>query len=374
MGQKIPESKKLENNNILKIDIIPAYQKRSRYPLSKVAESIKYIPLKTSSDYILDDYLKKIIITKKEIFVSVFGDCVYRFSINGEFLNKIGKIGRGPEECIKPKDMILDSANHQVIILDEDKLVSYGFDGSFIKKWPLGFSSGNLIQLDANTILLNDLDYLFKKPGDRFSFKFYTLKNNQVISKVACDKEDKIPFSICTPIMYAFNHQSYLKDYWSDTIYQIIDPYTLKAYAVVETGKFNYRDSDDKAILTGASSSDDTWIIDIVNISETNRFIFIVSNKGLFYYDKVQKETFCCNFKIEDNDATLFANDLTKGPDLSSFIYNYAIDNNSQVSYKTALSFFEKGSRRLKPGLDRSLNDLHSDDNQVLELINYKPK
>jgi hypothetical protein len=148
----------------------------------------------------------------------------------------------------------------------------------------------------------------------------------------------------------------------------------LKACAVIETGKFNYRVSDDKAILTGSSSSDDTWIIDIVNISETDRFIFIVSNKGLFAYDKVQKETFCCSFKIEDNDATLFANDLTNGPDLSSFIYNYKIDNNSQVSYKTALSFFEKGSGRLKPGIDRSLNDLHSDDNQVLVIISYKPK
>ncbi len=254
--------------------------------------------------------------------------------------------------------MELDSANHRVIILDENKLVIYDFDGSFIKKISLGFSSGNMMQFGNKTILLNDLDYLFKKPGDRFSFKFFSLDRIQVISKVQCEKKDKIPFSICNPIMYSFNRQSFIKDYWSDTIYQVIDPYTLKAHAVVQTGKFKYRESDDKAIFTGVDNSGDALIIDIVNISETNRFIFLVSNMGLFVYDKVQKETFCCNFKILDNVATLFTNDLTKGPDLSSFIYSYPIDNNTQVSYTTAISFFDKDSGRLKSGLDRALDDL----------------
>jgi hypothetical protein len=372
IAQKVPISKKHKAATVFNIDLHSAYQKRDNFPLSKIVESIIYIPLETTDKNILDEYLRRIVITKSEIFVFVFGQGVYRFTSNGKFVNKIGRVGRGPAECVKPKDMTLDSVNKYVILLDENKLVKYDYGGSFIKKYPLGFTSESILQIQDNMMLLNDMDYLFKNPGERFSFKFFSLEQNRTISKVTCEKKDKIPFSICNPIMYNYNNQKYIKDYWSDTIYQVIDPYNLKAYAALQTGKFRYRDSDDKSIYTGNANPEDTWVVDIPYISETDRFIFLISNNGLFVYDKALNETICCNFKIVDNNASLFKNDLTKGPDLQTFIYNNTLNNNTQVSYNNALDFFENNSIKLKSGLDKSLKNLSPDDNQVLVIIKFK--
>jgi hypothetical protein len=374
LGQKVPVGKKHKTSDVLNIDLRSASQKGDNLQLSKIAESIRYIPLETSDKNILNDYLRKIVITKTYIFVLAFGQGAYRFTINGKFINKIGRIGRGPEECVKPIDMVLDSINKYVILLDEDKIVKYDFSGGFIKKYPSGFASGSMLQYNENIMLLNDMDYLFKNPKERFSFKFFSLERNNTLSKIACENKDKIPFSICNPIMYNYDNQKYIKDYWSDTIYQVIDPYNLEAYAVIQTGKFKYRENDDKSVFTGVMNPDESWIVDITYISETDRFIFLVSNKGLFVFDKVQKDTFCCNFIIKDNKASLFKNDLTNGPDLQTFIYNNSLDNNTQISYNTALDFFEKSSKILKSGLGKSLNNLRPDDNQVLVIIKFKTR
>lgn len=373
-GQKVPISRKQNSENVFNIDLRAGYQKLDNFSLSKIAESIKYIQLETIDKNILGEYLKRIYITSTDIFVFDFTSGAYRFSLDGKFINKIGRIGRGPEECIQPVDMILDSINKHVIFLDKDKIVKYDYSGKFIKKLPLGFDSNNMLLYHNKLLLLDDAYYMYQKPKERFSLKFYSEENQKVISKVPCEKKDKIPFSICNPIMYDYNNQKYIKDYWSDTIYQIIDPYNLKAYAVIQTGKFKYRENDDKSVFTGVINPDESWIVDIPYISETDRYIFLVSNKGLFVYDKVQKDTFCCNFIIEDNKASLFKNDLTNGPDLQTFIYNNTLDNNTQISYNTALDFFEKSSQNLKSGLDKSLNNLRPDDNQVLVIIKFKTR
>lgn len=373
-GQKVPISSKQNSEHVFNIDLLSGYQKQDNFPLSKIAESIKYIQLETNDKNILGEYLKRIYITSTEIFVFDFTFGAYRFSLNGKFINKIGRIGRGPEECIQPVDMILDSINKHVIFLDKGKIVKYDYSGKFIKKLPLGFDSMNMLLYHNKLLLLDDAYYMYQKPKERFSLKFYSEENQKVISKVPCEKKDKIPFSISMPIMYNYNNKTYIKDYWSDTIYQVIDPYNLKAYAVIQTGKFNYREIDDKSVFTGVTNPDDKWVIDITYISETDRYIFLVSNKGLFVFDKVQNDTFCCNFVNENGNYSLFKNDLTSGPNLKAFFYNNPLNNNTQITYNTALSFFNSNTNIPKPSLDKSLINLKPDDNQVLVIVRFKTK
>lgn len=375
-GQKVPVCLKHDNKDIIRIDLYSAYQKRDNYPLSRIAESLEYIPLETNEKNLLGESLKPICITSKEIFVFDFGKGTYRFTLDGKFINKIGKIGRGPQECVKPIGMSLDSINKNIYLLDSgvDKLVKYDFRGNFINKYPLDYDAFEMLLSEDNIFLLGDAYYSFQKPGDRFSIRFFSEEKQKVISKVACEKKDKIPYSICRPIMYNYNNQTYIKDYWSDTIYQVIDPYNLKAYAVIQTGKLKYREDDDKSMFPGGAKPEDTWIVDINYISETDRFIFFVSNKGLFVYDKIQKETICCNLSIVNNVASHFSNDLTTGPNPKVFIYNNIVDNNTQVSFNTALSFFDQNSNKLIAGLDKSLKDLTPFGNPVLVIIKFKTR
>ncbi len=369
-GQKVPVSKKHEADNIHQIDLYKAYQKRDDFPLSMITESLEYIHLETNEKCLLGGYLKRIFITSNDIFLFDFGVAAYRFTKSGKFINKIGRFGRGPEECQKPIDMVLDTTNQQVILLDYDKLVTYNYNGEFINRNSLNIKSNGIHRTSTGYCILSSSHYMYAKPGERFSMFFITTDQEKLISKIACEKKDKIPFCICNPIMYRYNQNTFVKDYWGDTIYRVIDPLNLKAYAAINTGKLKHRDNDDHSLVTGEKSLGDKWVVGITYISETGRFIFLTSNKGLFIHDKISKETHCCSFRQNKDQWYLFNNDLTSGPDLMSFIYVHPINNNCFVTYNYAHDFFtEEG--KLKPGLDKSLKKLKPDDNPVLILVKF---
>lgn len=370
--QKVPVCKKLGTEDIINIDLYKAYQNRDEYRLSAFVESLEYIPLETTKKCLLGEYLKRIIKTAEDIFIFDYGHGVYRFSVNGKFINKIGRIGKGPGECLKPKDMVLDTFNHHVILLDHDKLVKYDYRGNFINSYTLKNRANSMLRINDENLLVNNMFYLYAKSGKRFSMFFFSQEQKKEISKIACEKKDKIPFCICDPVMYSYKHQTFVKDYWEDTIYKVTDPYTLNAYAVINTGKLKHRDNDDKSIVTGEKNIGDTWIVDITYISETGRYIFLTSNKGLFVYDKRNYETRCCNFRKENEQWVVFDNDLTVGPDLMSFIHVHPVDANTFITYNYAHNFFnENGS--IKSGLPTSLKKLNPGDNPVLVLLKFKP-
>ncbi len=275
-GQKVPTCVKHPGKAQLEIDLYPAYQKRDSYPLSKIAESLDYIPLETTENNLLGEYLQTICLTSEGIFAFDYAQGVYRFTHDGKFINKIGRVGRGPSECVKPIGMVLDSISKFIILLDHDKLVKYDYDGKFIKNYKLNFGANEILLAKDRKLLLNDMFYNYQKTSDRFSVHFFSLETGKTISKFACEKRDKIPFSICHPIMYNNDGQTFIKDYWSDTIYKVIDPFNLETYAIINTGRFKHRDIDDRSVITGKINPEDTWIVDITNISETDRFFFYI--------------------------------------------------------------------------------------------------
>jgi hypothetical protein len=372
LGQKVPTCIKHSSKAKFEIDLYPAFQRSDTYPLSMVAESLEYIPLELTENNLLGEYLKTIYITSDGIFVFDYAHGVYRFTREGKYLNKIGRVGRGPGECVKPIGMVLDSINKSVIFLDHDRLVKYDYEGNFLKNHKLNFNANEILITKDGDLLLNDMYYPSQKPDARFSLQFFSETSDKLVSKVSCEVKDQIPFGISNPSMYNYNGQTFIKDYWSDTIYQVIDPFNLKTYAIINTGRLKHRYSDDKSMIKGGKNLNDSWVIDITYISETDRFIFLTSNKGLFIYDKVSNDTFCCNYEKENNQYSLFRNDLTPGPNIKTFLYNYPISNNIQISYNTALSFFDKSSKKLLTGLDSSLRNLDPNNNQVLVIIKFK--
>ena len=370
-GQKVPICQKQRTGDVINIDLYQAYLNYDNFPLSTVVESLEYIPIETNGKCLLGESMKRVFITTNEIFIFDY-NAVFRFSRSGKFINKIGRIGKGPGECLKPIDMVLDTLNQNVILLDHDKLVKYDYKGNFINSHTLKNRSNSMLQINDEDLLVNNMFYLYAKPGERFSMFFFSQEQKKEISKIACEKKDKIPFCICDPVMYTHNHQAFVKDYWGDTIYKVIDPFTLKAYVAINTGKLKHRDNDDKSIVTGEKNPGDTWVVDITYISETSRYIFLTSNKGLFIYDKKNKETRCCNFRKENEQWVIFNNDLTAGPDLMPFIHVHPVGIASFVTYNYAHNFFNENGT-IKSGLPPSLKKLNPNDNPVLVLIKFNP-
>jgi 6-bladed beta-propeller len=370
-GQKASLCKKHNSGNVYEIDVYSAFKEKKTYPLSEIAESIEYIPLEKTEDCIIGPDPGNIFITSTDIFVFDFKMC-YRFDRNGKFRNRIGKIGRGPEEVIRPFDITVDSINHWVYLLDNERLVRYNYEGKFIKAFKLGFTSMQMLFLNSQEVLLDDISYPYAKPGKRFSAKFFSVDKSKVISNFECDKDDKIPFSICIPSMYKFNGDSYFKDYWDDMIYHVQDASNLKAYAAIETGKLKLRDFDDKSLITGEESAKDKTVIDISFISETDKFIFITANKGLFIYNKNTGKTICAEHIKEDEVWHNFTNDITGGPGTKSNSFPKSpVQNNVFVTYHNAYEFFVVAGKESSQIKQLKLL-LSPNDNPVLALVRIK--
>ena len=75
-GQKVPVMKKFASGKEYKIDLYTAYQNRAPIlQTGQFAEDIEFIPLETTDDCLLGDFLTNIVVTKENIIVFDYEGC-----------------------------------------------------------------------------------------------------------------------------------------------------------------------------------------------------------------------------------------------------------------------------------------------------------
>lgn len=371
-AQKVPKSKKLKTEPEYIIDLYAAFKNAKTYPLSLVAEEIEYIPLEKTKDCLLNDYLKNIFFDEKNILVFDFERC-YRFNLEGKFINKIGKKGRGPGEYNRPMNIAVDDNKKVVYFQDHKRILKYNYDGEFLTEYQTEISSNNILRYDEGILLLNDQYYQHAEPGNRFSIRFFSEEKGTQIAKVDCPKKDKIPFAMDWPNMYNFDGKSFLRDYWDDTIFKIQNPLSIIPYATINKGKLKLRDNDDKSVFNGKKNSGEELVLEINFIAEVDRFIFLTTSKGLFCFDKRTKETRCVEIHKNGEKWQNFTNDLTGGP--TFFPNNFPrlpVNNSTIVTFNHAYEFFEDGIDTNNTQIKELLKTLQPDDNPVLVLVKTK--
>jgi|GEM_PF-4456792 len=370
-AQKVPVAKKQKAENIIQIDLYDAWQNAKVYPLSTIAESVEYIPLETTEDCLLGEYLPYIFIDENEIIVFDYA-YAYRFTPEGKFLNKIGKNGRGPGEYNRPMGITVDPNQQAVYFEDRGKIVKYAYNGDFLKEYTVAVKTSKILQYSEDVFLVNRMMYSYADPGERFSMYFLSEQKEKLISRIECPKKDKIPFAIDHPVMYNYNGNTFVKDYWDNTVFMVENPFSLAPYALLNTGRLKHRDKDDQQPFGGENRGDEL-VLSINYMSESDRYIFMLSNKGMFFFDKILDENFCCEFSQTGEKWYNFENNLTGGPTLipTSFPMN-AVENNTFVTFNHAYEFFEDGIDTSNPKIRKLLQNLEPDDNPVLVLVKLK--
>ncbi len=370
-AQKVPVSKKLKSETKYTINLYEAYKETKSYPLSMIAESVEYISLETTSECLLGEYLNNIFMDKNEIIVFDF-EYAYRFSREGKFLNKIGKKGRGPGEYNRPMGIAIEPSTECIYFLDSNRLLQYTYSGEFIKEFDLDIKAMKILKYQKGIFLVDDMFYQYAKPEKRFSIRFFSEEDGKQIAKVECPKKDKIPFSIDMPVMYNFNGNTFVKDYWDNTVFEVSDPLHLTEYAFINTGKLKAREKDDKSVFTGKENQGEELVIAINNMAESERYIFMTSNKGLFFYDKSLSETYCCQYSQTGEKWSNFKDDIASGPDLISSFPKNNIKKNTYATFNNAYEFFEDGVDSSNPAIKKLKQNLQPDDNPVLVLVKLK--
>jgi len=137
-----------------KEEIISIHHKiKDKALISEFAQSIKYIPLTTSDEVLIDEIIR-IINSDKNIYVAD-KSTLYKFSDKGLFVSKIAKKGSGAGEYNSISDFQIDKEGKAWILSRTNKaLYQFSWEGELIKTIDLDCQVSNIFLIDNNIMAL----------------------------------------------------------------------------------------------------------------------------------------------------------------------------------------------------------------------------
>lgn len=335
--------------------------------LNELASDIRYVPLETTDDCLMNNEFYIMQYTGEDIITSG----IFHFDKNGKFLNKIGSKGQGPEEYLQDLFAFGDWKNKLLYVQNWTTLTCYGFDGTFVRSIPtpqLNMGAAGLF--DENHILYsNDIYYADK--ANPIQLYMVDSQNGKTVSKWRGHLEENKKYGMILTsrdFMYNYDNSLFYKPALENVIFKILSP---KKRQLVY--KF---DCSGKDIDVSADEVDPKKRFQFLSVywaKETAQYLFVnygmknISRLGI--YDK-EKKTFT-NVTIKDN--------LAGGYDIHPA---WTSDNNHLLMVYYAGGLLQDKEKRYSTGLlperkkelDELLKNIKEDDNPVVILVTLKPK
>ena len=335
--------------------------------LNELASDIRYVPLETTDDCLMNNEFYIMQYTGEDIITSG----IFHFDKNGKFLNKIGSKGQGPEEYLQGLFAFGDWKNKLLYVQNWTTLTCYGFDGTFVRSVPtpqLNMGAAGLF--DENHILYsNDIYYADK--ANPIQLYMVDSQNGKTVSKLRGHLEENKKYGMILTsrdFMYNYDNSLFYKPALENVIFKILSP---KKRQLVY--KF---DCSGKDIDVSADEVDPKKRFQFLSVywaKETAQYLFVnygmknISRLGI--YDK-EKKTFT-NVTIKDN--------LAGGYDIHPA---WTSDDNHLLMVYYAGGLLQDKEKRYSTGLlperkkelDELLKNIKEDDNPVVILVTLKPK
>lgn len=335
--------------------------------LNELASDIRYVPLETTDDCLMNNEFYIMQYTGEDIITSG----IFHFDKNGKFLNKIGSKGQGPEEYLQGLFAFGDWKNKLLYVQNWTTLTCYGFDGTFVRSVPtpqLNMGAAGLF--DENHILYsNDIYYADK--ANPIQLYMVDSQNGKTVGKWRGHLEENKKYGMILTsrdFMYNYDNSLFYKPALENVIFKILSP---KKRQLVY--KF---DCSGKDIDVSADEVDPKKRFQFLSVywaKETAQYLFVnygmknISRLGI--YDK-EKKTFT-NVTIKDN--------LAGGYDIHPA---WTSDDNHLLMIYYAGGLLQDKEKRYSTGLlperkkelDELLKNIKEDDNPVVILVTLKPK
>ncbi|QGY46992.1 6-bladed beta-propeller [Maribellus comscasis] len=356
--------------------------KSEKIPVSKIAESIRFIPLETNRNCLFDTDISKIEIFEETLFVSDY-NYIFRYDLNGKFLNRIGKKGRGPGEYAPAfQSFLIDKINRNLIIFDMNskRMIKYDFDGNFVKEEKINFLPGKMEWITDDNFAVYNMGFTYEKEPWH---DFYILTSDaKTIQKKRFKKESgkRYGLIIYPPVFYRFKGKTRYKNPHENIIYEIDEKGKVSPVYYLDYGKYEkYNDADDVEVQvknnvgTNRSNPDSFEKIGLLGLSETEDYLFIYyghqEQRKAGVFDK-RENTF---YNLFDSDFDLFGfqDDLYNGLPVFPKV---GINDSFLITSYTAMEFkeFLKGKGKTESNLKKTSSDLDENNNPVLMLVKLK--
>lgn len=335
--------------------------------LNELASDIRYVPLETTDDCLMNNEFYIMQYTGEDIITSG----IFHFDKNGKFLNKIGSKGQGPEEYLQGLFAFGDWKNKLLYVQNWTTLTCYGFDGTFVRSVPtpqLNMGAAGLF--DENHILYsNDIYYADK--ANPIQLYMVDSQNGKTVSKWRGHLEENKKYGMILTsrdFMYNYDNSLFYKPALENVIFKILSP---KKRQLVY--KF---DCSGKDIDVSADEVDPKKRFQFLSVywaKETAQYLFVnygmknISRLGI--YDK-EKKTFT-NVTIKDNLAggyNIHPAWTSDDNHLLMVYYAGGLLQDKEKRYSTGLL------PERKKELDELLKNIKEDDNPVVILVTLKPK
>ncbi|OFX81776.1 MAG: hypothetical protein A2X20_01885 [Bacteroidetes bacterium GWE2_40_15] len=169
-----------------------------------LADSISIVQLETTNESLIK-YISNVIPYKNRFYVfDKLSQVVLCFSSNGQFLFKINKKGRGPEEYENVASFNIDNINDQILLLVPwGYVLTFDLDGNFIskKKLPEEIKS-------YNEVFAVNRDTLLFLSSNEYRAIYYSRKSDSIINK--CLGVDEMPeIEYTKGVVYMYNDSLY---------------------------------------------------------------------------------------------------------------------------------------------------------------------
>ncbi|GHS92121.1 hypothetical protein FACS1894174_00670 [Bacteroidia bacterium] len=219
--------------------------------LSDFVDKIDIIPLEFTDSCILKE-IGKIVIHDGNIFIieARRPEIVFRFDMQGNFLNRIGVRGQGPEELVELRDFSINEESHIVYLLDNMRqtVLCYTFDGHFIE-------SIKINQYASELEYKNGLFYLyFDQPVIGEHLYSLIIRNIKGEIENMFFPSRKYPINMGSRIFTKTNGEILFHKPMNDTIYSL-DGTTLKYTYYFDFGSLRYMPEEIKEIYMEQTTS-----------------------------------------------------------------------------------------------------------------------
>jgi hypothetical protein len=359
------------------INITIDINKSEKADISEYVDSVRYIKLQTTDDNLIG-FIKRVFFLDDRILVTdgQIGQILI-FDNEGNFLNKIKKIGQGPGEYTGIAASLFDHMSKSIIIynISLSKMLFYTLDGKFIKEIS-GFNDKafirDMINLPNGNFLCYTYDLTPEKVGEKASGLWEVDSSGNFVRSFFTIDE-------LYPVIFNYDNSQFtllpegklsVKDaIWSD-IYHF-DGDSLKKYI-----SYEIKDNALKS-LKGVSFSPEKYIASLTSQDKGN-FIFTAWSDGIenfvTVYSKKEhknvliypKKTFWSEQKIveplgitftDSNNPKILVTSIT-GDNIADFLK----DNNASTKVKNELKELINGLN------EREITDM----NPVLQLLYIK--
>ena len=366
-----------------KIDINPKANCNNEVRLSDLLSDINYIPLETNVESLISD-VATIKVTDSVIFIkNRIPPSLCAFDYCGNFIAKIGRVGRGPKEINMFKAFCIDEKNRNVLILNgyPQKILIFSYDGTFINS-----------QLYDDKIYIRDIEFFsevnfvsMQSNGSGrtpFSYRLYT-REHQFIDKKIKPLSFSMKGSYGLPeafSYYTYNNTFKIKEnLLNDTLYTISESLEFVPSYIFDFGKLTFPvEMQIKSLeltMNGKISEFNKYIIP-TGVFETYNYLILryrlKEKNNWSFYNKETKEI--CSYEnkgiINDYDGgPAFCPMYQKNNICVGFIYAYEFIEyvNSKTFKNSTPKYPEK-----KKALEKLANSLDENDNPVLMLVKLK--